>query len=184
MYNKKFKLRKDNSLTNSIKKINYKPRKISKWVSKIVFATGILNVADIVTVSDLSGIVKVLNTVTVPLITYSFYSSIKQLLSIKESKKIDLLSVELLSKGFFVNSESLKNAEIISKDGIDMLAFSKDSSILQAETSDGNFNYALYKDGEYTDISDLVNSVMIKKRKNKKRSNKETSYDDDYVIVE
>lgn len=185
MYNKKFKLRKDNSLTNSIKKINYKPSKISKWGNKIVLTAGVLNVANMVTVSDLNGIVTVLNAIAVPLMTYSIYSSIRQLNSSKESNKINLLSLKLLSNGFFADPESLKNAKVISKEGIDMLAFSQDASILQAETTDGNFNYAFYKDGEYTDISDLVNSVMIKKKKRKKRNSKETPYnEDDYVIVE
>lgn len=185
MYNKKFKLRKDNSLTNSIKKVNYKPSKISKWGNKIVLTAGVLNVANMVTVSDLNAIVTALNAISVPLLSYSIYSSIKRSSSIKESNKINLLALKLYLNGFIVNSEDLKNAKVISKDGVDMLAISLDASILQAETTDGNFNYAFYKDGEYTDISDLVNSVMVKKKKHKKRSNKETPYDEeDYVIVE
>lgn len=84
-----------------------------------------------------------------------------------------------MSYGIKISSDYLKSADIYSKDGVNLIPLNDESLILEASDDNNIPKYSYYLDGEYTDISEMVNNFVLtrrQKRKNNKKTN--SNYDD------
>lgn len=179
----KYKLTKNNSLSKTIKKVNYKGNKISKFNKGLLTTTAVIQLGNFFSSADLSQIIKILNTIIIPFATISICSSIKQVNTVKYEEKLNSLIFDLSAReNIFYGYDSFKDANIVSKKDIKLIEISSDACIIEKSVGD-NYRYAFYKDGEFTEITNVVNENLQKKKNRKRRQRKKYSYES-YEFVE
>ncbi len=179
------KLQKNNTLTKTIKKANFKPTKFKKRVKKtwnvLFISNSVLTVTNYFDITNLEKVENVLSKIVSVLLGYLIVSKVKQSFDTAVSNaKLELLCNQLLmSYGIKISSDYLKSADIYSKDGVNLIPLNDESLILEASDDNNIPKYSYYLDGEYTDISEMVNNFVLtrrQKRKNNKKTN--SNYDD------
>lgn len=180
----KLKLQKNNTLTKTIKKANFKPTKFKKIAKKtwdvLFISNSILIVTNFFDITNLEKVENVLSKIVSVLFGYLIVSKAKQLIDTAVSNaKLELLCNQLLtSYDIKVSSIYLKSVDVYSKDGVNLILLDDKSSILEVSNDSGTPEYSYYVDGEYTNISEVVNNVVLTMRQ-KRRNNKKTAHNYD-----
>ena len=178
------KLQRNNTLTKTIKKTNLKPSKFRNIIKKtgnvLLFSDAVLMITNFFNITNLERVENILTKVIYTTFGYLVVSKTKKLIDFALSNaRLVLLCDQLqVNYNIKVSLDSLKNAEIYPKDGVNLIPLDDKALILEVSENNNLPEYSYYIDGEYTNISEVVNNVVLTKHQ-KRRKNKKTtsSYD-------
>lgn len=164
---KKYRLIKNNTLTNTIKSSNYKPSKFVKVAYIIPIVNGALGIimgACKVDVNSLH-VNEVFGSINAFALSTTTYVCIKNIKSYFDQKKLFKLSNNLIENGVFIFMDSMKNSDIIEDDNVSLIKVSECDNIIQTSYDDGVAHHYCDNENNISDITDIVNRSILRKKK-------------------
>lgn len=163
---KKYRLIKNNTLTNTIKSSNYKPSKFVKGVFiipivNVVLGTITLFCKDV----DALHVNEVISGLYAFALSTMTYVSIKSIKSYFDLKKLFKLSNNLIENGVFISMDSMENSDIIEDDNVSLIKVSESDNIIQTSYDDGVAYHYCDNENNISDITDIVNKSILRKKK-------------------
>lgn len=164
---KKYRLIKNNTLTNTIKSSNYKPSKFIKGAFIIPIVNGALGIIMGVCKVDVNSlhVNEIIGGINAFAISTMIYGSIKNIKSYFDQKKL-----YELTKDFTENYMSLpviltKDSEITEDDNVSLIKISECGNIIQTSYDDGVAYHYCDNENNISDITDIVNRSILRKKK-------------------
>lgn len=164
---KKYRLIKNNTLTNTIKSSNYEPSKFAKGVFIIPIVNGALGIIMGVCKVDVNSlhVNEVFGSINAFAISTMAYVCIKSIKSYFAQKKLFKLSNNLIENGVFIFMDSMKNSDIIEDDNVSLIKVSECDNIIQTSYDDGVAYHYCDNENNISDITDIVNRSILRKKK-------------------
>ena len=154
---KKYRLIKNNTLTNTIKSSNYKPSKFIKGAFIIPIVNGALGIIIGVCKVDVNSlhvneVFGSINALALSTVTYE---------CIKNIKAYD----NFIENGVFISMDSVENSDIIEDDNVSLIKNSECGNIIQTSYDDGVAYHYCDNENNIVDITDIVNRSILRKKK-------------------
>lgn len=164
---KKYKLIKNNTLTNTIKSSNYKPSKFIKGAFIIPIVNGALGIIIGVCKVDVNSlhVNEVLGSISAFAISTTTYVCIKNIKSYFNQKKLFKLTDNFIENGMFISMGSLENSDIIEDDNVSLIKNSDWGNIIQTSYDDRITYHYCDDKNNISDITDIVNKSILRKKK-------------------
>lgn len=168
---KKYKLIKDNTLTNTIKSSNYKPNKFVKGCSIMPIVNGVLCIFMILGNKlgfDSFYIGEILKGANAIVLSAMMYDGVKAIKSHCDRKKLYKLTNNFIkNNNIYITIDMIENSDIIEDDNISFIKVSDCDNIVQTNSDDG-ISYHYYDDeNNISDITNIVNENILSKKKQK-----------------
>lgn len=170
---KKYKLIKDNTLTNTIKSSNYKSGKFVKSCRIIPIINGVLCVFMALCKSDFNSfyIGEILNGINIIALSVITYDGIKGIKSYFAHEKLYELTNNFIKNNIFIPVSMIENSDMTEDNNISFIEVSYYDNIVQTRSDDG-ISYHYYDDkNNISDITNIVNENIHSKKKQKIISN-------------
>lgn len=170
---KKYRLIKNNTLTNTIKSSNYKPSKFVKGVFIIPIVDVVLGTITLFCKVDVDAlhvneVICGLNAFALSTTTYVCIKSIK---SYFNQKKLFKLTNNFIENGVFITMGSVENLDITEDDNVGLIKISDCGNIIQTSYDDGVAYHYCDNENNISDITDIVNRSILRKKINNTRRN-------------
>ncbi len=166
---KKYKLIKDNTLTNTIKSSNYKPSKFVKSCRIMPMINGVLCIFMILCKLDFDSfyIGEILNGINVIALSAITYDGVKGIKSYCDHEKLYKLTNNFIKNNIYIPVDMIENSDIIEDNDISFIKVSDCDNIVQTNSDDG-ISYHYYDDeNNISDITSIVNENILSKKKQK-----------------
>lgn len=164
---KKYRLIKNNTLTNTIKSSNYKPSKFVKGVFIIPIVNVVLGTITLFCKVDVDAlhVNEVFGSINAFALSTTTYVCIKSIKSYFDLKKLFKLSNNLIENGVFISMESMENSDIIEDDNVSLIKVSECDNIIQTSYDDGVAYHYCDNENNISDITGIVNRSILRKKK-------------------
>lgn len=164
---KKYRLIKNNTLTNTIKSSNYKPSKFVKVAFIIPIVNGALGIIMSACKVDVNSlhVNEVFGSINAFALSTTTYVCIKNIKSYFDQKKLFKLSNNLIENGVFIFMDSMENSDIIEDDNVSLIKVSECDNIIQTSYDDGVAYHYCDNENNISDITDIVNKSILRKKK-------------------
>ena len=164
---KKYRLIKNNTLTNAIKSSNYKPSKFIKGAFIIPIVNGALGIIMGVCKVDVNSlhVNEVFGSISALALSTTAYVCIKNIKAYFAQKKLFKLTNNLIENGVFISTGSLENSDIIEDDNVSLIKNSDWGNIIQTSYDDRVTYHYCDNENNISDITDIVNRSILRKKK-------------------
>lgn len=164
---KKYRLIKNNTLTNTIKSSNYKPSKFIKGAFIIPIVNGALEIIIGVCKVDVNSlhVNEVFGSISAFALSTMTYVSIKSIKSYFNQKKLFELTNNFIENGMFISMCFVENLDIIEDDNVSLIKVSECDNIIQTSYDDVVAYHYCDNENNISDITDIVNKSILRKKK-------------------
>lgn len=164
---KKYRLIKNNTLTNTIKSSNYKPSKFAKGVFIIPIVNGALGIIMGVCKVDVNSlhVNEVFGSINAFAISTMAYVCIKSIKSYFAQKKLFKLTKDFTENYMSLPVILTEDSEITEDDNVSLIKISDCGNIIQTSYDDGVTYHYCDNENNISDITDIVNRSILRKKK-------------------
>lgn len=164
---KKYRLIKNNTLTNTIKSSNYKPSKFVKGVFIIPIVNVVLGTITLFCKVNVDAlhVNEVISGLYAFALSTMTYVSIKSIKSYFNQKKLFELTNNFIENGMFISMCFVENLDIIEDDNVSLIKVSECDNIIQTSYDDRVAYHYCDNENNISDITDIVNKSILRKKK-------------------